>query len=121
MFYYQPQMTDAAIRRFMRRVGIENLDDIMSLREGDRLGSGSKRTSWRLEEMKQRIQDQLHQPMTVNDLAIDGHDVMTYLNLKPGPKIGKIMHDLFEKVLDDPEKNNRDYLLSQLKKYEGLI
>jgi len=121
MFYYQPQMTDAAIRRFMRRVGIENLDDIMCLREGDRLGSGSKRTSWRLEEMKQRIQDQLHQPMTVNDLAIDGHDVMTYLNLKPGPKIGKIMHDLFEKVLDDPEKNNRDYLLSQLKKYEGLI
>ena len=115
MFYYQPHMTDAAIRRFMRRVGLENLDDIMALREADRLGSGSKRTSWRLEEMKQRIQDQLHQPMKVSDLAIDGHDVMETLGLPPGRQVGQILNELFEEVLEDTEKNTREYLLGQLK------
>lgn len=115
MFYYQPTMTDAAIRRFMRRVGPENMEDIMALREADRLGSGSKRTSWRLEEMKQRIQDQLHQPMKVSDLVINGNDVMETLNIPAGPRIGMILNELFEEVLDEPEKNTRDYLLNRLK------
>jgi len=114
MFYYQTDMTDSAIRRFMRRVGLENLDDIMALREGDRLGSGSKRTSWRLEEMKQRIQDQLHQPMKVSDLAIDGHDVMETLQIPPGKKIGEILNVLFEEVLENPELNVRETLLAKL-------
>jgi tRNA nucleotidyltransferase (CCA-adding enzyme) len=114
MFHYQPQMTDAAIRRFMRRVGLENIDDIMALREGDRLGSGSKRTSWRLEEMKERIQAQLHQPMKVSDLVINGHDVMMALQLRPGPEIGQILQALFEEVLDDPEKNTQEYLMKRV-------
>jgi len=74
MFYYQPQNSDAAIRRFMRKVSLENIDDILDLREGDRLGSGARKTSWRLEEMKQRMIEQLNQPMEVTDLAINGHD-----------------------------------------------
>lgn len=114
MFYYQPEMTDAAIRRFIRRVGEENIDDIMSLREGDRLGSGSKRTSWRLEEMKERVDQQLNQPMQINDLEIDGHDVMEHLGLQPGPKIGELLQVLFEEVLEDPKKNKREYLLNRL-------
>ncbi len=117
MFYYQPDMTDAAIRRFMRRVGLENLEDIMALREGDRLGSGSKRTSWRLEEMKKRIQEQLHQPMKVSDMAIDGHDVMQTLNLSPGKRIGEILNTLFEEVLDNPDLNTRETLLSKLTEF----
>lgn len=115
MFYYQPSMTDAAIRRFMRKVGVENLDDMMALREGDRLGSGSKRTSWRLEEMKQRIHDQLHQPMKVTDLAIDGTDVMETLGIPPSRQVGDILNELFEEVLEDPEKNTREYLLERVR------
>lgn len=117
MFYYQPDMTDSAIRRFMRRVGLENLDDIMALREGDRLGSGSKRTSWRLEEMKKRIQEQLHQPMKVSDLAIDGHDVMETLQLPPGKRVGEILNALFEEVLENPELNVRETLLAKLPEF----
>lgn len=115
MFYYQPSMTDAAIRRFMRKVGIENLDDMMALREGDRLGSGSKRTSWRLEEMKQRIHDQLHQPMKVTDLAVNGSDVMETLGISPSRQVGDILNSLFEEVLENPEKNTREYLLERMK------
>lgn len=118
MFHYQPSMTDSAIRRFIRRVGQENIEDMMALREADRLGSGSKRTSWRLEEMKQRIDDQLHQPMQVKDMAIKGEDVMEVLGIPPSRQVGDILKELFEEVFEDPEKNTREYLLARLEAYK---
>ncbi len=121
MFTYQSDMTDAAIRRFIRRVGRENIQDILDLREGDRLGSGSKRTSWRLEEMKERIHDQLHQPMQINEMAITGHDVMELLQVPPGPIIGTVLNALFEQVLDDPNLNTREHLLPQILQYRDTL
>lgn len=115
MFYYQPHNTDAAIRRFMRQVGLAHIDDILDLREGDRLGSGARKTSWRLEELKARMIEQLHQPMDVTDLAIDGNDLMQELGIKPGPELGKILKALFEVVLENPELNTKDQLLNVAK------
>lgn len=117
MFHYQPHNTDAAIRRFMRQVGLENLDDILDLREGDRLGSGARRTSWRLEEMKDRMIEQLHQPMEVTDLAINGQDLMTEFALQPGPILGEILNYLLERVLDEAELNTRQDLVRLSKQY----
>lgn len=116
MFHYQPHNTDASIRRFMRKVGLENIEDILDLREGDRLGSGAKKTSWRLEEMKQRMVEQLNQPMDVKDLAINGHDLINELGMKPGKRIGEILQELFEEVIDDPELNKKEILLEKAKK-----
>ncbi|PJA68663.1 MAG: hypothetical protein CO156_04105 [Candidatus Pacebacteria bacterium CG_4_9_14_3_um_filter_40_12] len=113
MFYYQPENSDASIRRFMRKVGLENIDDILDLREADRLGSGAKKTSWRLEEMKARMVEQLHQPFEIKDLAINGHDLMSELNLQPGPKLGVILQQLFEEVLENPELNTKEILLKK--------
>ncbi len=116
MFTYEKHVTDAYIRRFIRRIGIENIDDMMALRTGDRLGSGSKASSWRLEELKERIYNELHQPLKVTDLVIDGNDVMTELNITPGPVIGEVLNKLFEDVLDTPEHNTREYLLPKMHK-----
>jgi len=115
MFHYQPQNTDSSVRRFMRNVGLENIDDILDLREGDRLGSGARKTSWRLEEFKDRMIDQLNQPLDVTDLAINGTDLMRELNLKPGPILGKILQNLFDLVMDDPELNDKQVLLTKAK------
>jgi len=114
MFYYQPENTDASIRRFMRKVGLENINDILDLREADRLGSGARKTSWRLEEMKQRMLSQLHQPFSIKDLAINGHDIMEHFRIKPGPQLGQILNDLFEKVLENPELNTKEQLLKEV-------
>ncbi len=116
MFHYQVENSDASIRRFMRKVGLANIDDILDLREADRLGSGARQTSWRLEEMKQRMIEQLNQPMDVTDLAIDGHDLMAEFSLPPGPKIGQILSQLFEQVLEKPELNDRSSLMVIAKK-----
>ncbi len=116
MFYYQPENSDASIRRFMKKVGLENLNDILDLREADRLGSGVKKTSWRLEEMKQRMIEQLHQPFSVKDLEVNGHDLMQELNLSAGKIIGIILNNLFEQVLENPTLNTKETLLKLAKK-----
>ncbi len=113
MFAYDRQMTDAAIRRFIRRVGKENIHKMMMLRIGDRVGGGSKATSWRLNEFQKRIGEQLYEPLSLKDLKINGHDIMDHFQLKPGPVIGKILNQLFEEVLDNPDLNAKDRLLAR--------
>ncbi len=116
MFTIDEKITDAAVRRFIRRVGVESVKDMMDLRIGDRLGGGTQTAeSWRLKLFKKRIEDQLKPaPFSINDLAIDGNDVMKELNIKPGPKIGEILQKLFEEVDEDLSKNNREYLLKRI-------
>lgn len=114
MFAYQPEMTDAAIRRLIRKVGKENISDMVMLRIADRKGSGAKTTSWRFMELQKRIGEQLFEPMEINDLAVNGLDVMETLKVTPGPIIGKILKELFKEVLEDTSKNNREYLLKKI-------
>ena len=115
MFAYQPEMTDAAIRRIIRKVGKENIADMVLLRIADRKGSGSKTTSWRFMELQKRIGEQLFEPMEINDMAVNGRDVMEVLETQPGPIIGKVLKELFDEVLEDTSKNNKEYLLSRIK------
>lgn len=115
MFAYQPEMTDAAIRRIIRKVGKENISDMVLLRIADRKGSGSSTTSWRFMELQKRIGEQLFEPMEINDMVVDGRDVMEVLKVQPGPIIGKVLRELFDEVLEDTSKNNKEYLLSRIK------
>ena len=114
MFAYQPEMTDAAIRRLIRKVGKENISDMVLLRIADRKGSGAKTTSWRFMELQKRIGEQLFEPMEINDMAVNGLDVMEVLKVTPGPIIGKVLKELFKEVLEDTSKNNREYLLKRI-------
>jgi putative nucleotidyltransferase with HDIG domain len=115
MFAYDPKMTDKAIRRFIRRVGRENINNMMMLRIGDRIGGGSKATSWRLRELQQRIGEVLYTPMQIKDLKVNGSDVMKELKIKGGPKVGKVLEKLFDEVMEDAKKNKREYLLKRIK------
>ena len=107
--------TDSAIRRFIRNVGIEYIPDMIALRVADRLGSGSRETSWRLEDFKKRIVEVQKEPFSVRDLKIDGNDVMHELGLKPGPKIGEILETIFKDVEEKKLENTREALLEKLK------
>ncbi|MDO8621560.1 MAG: CCA tRNA nucleotidyltransferase [Candidatus Levybacteria bacterium] len=116
MFTVDEKITDSAVRRFIRRIGVENVKDMMDLRIGDRLGGGTQTAeSWRLKLFKKRVEEQLKpKPFSINDLAVDGNDIMKELNIKPGPKIGEILQKLFEEVDEDLSKNNKEYLLKRM-------
>lgn len=115
LFTVDDKQTDSAIRRFIKNVGVENIDDMIAVRIGDRLGGGTqKAVSWRMEKFQDRIKEVLKKPFSVSDLKVNGNDVMKELNIKPGPKVGQILQKLFEEVLEDSSRNNREYLLSRI-------
>lgn len=111
--------TDSAIRRFIRRVGVENLRDMFDLRIGDRLGGGcATAASWRLRKFMERtLEVQKHTP-SVQDLKVNGNDVMQELGIGPGPKVGQILEALFKEITDDPAINTREYLLDRIKSFK---
>ena len=115
MFVYESKMTDASIRRFIRRVGKENIHDMMALRIGDRVGGGSKATSWRLTELQKRIGEQMYEPLSLKDMKIDGAKIMEILAIPPSRKVGEILNALFEEILEDSSKNEIEYLEKRAK------
>lgn len=113
-FTVDERQTDSALRRFIRHVGKENLNDMLALRIGDRLGGGALETSWRLELYKKRLIEVQKQPFTVSDLKINGKDVMKVLNCPPGPIVGKALNKLFADVEAGSLLNERELLLAKL-------
>lgn len=117
MFGVNENQTDSAIRRFIRKIGVENVQDMMDIRIADRLGSGRPEDSWRLKLFREKVEEQLKPAkFSINDLAIDGNDIMKKLQIKPGPEVGKILNQLFEEVDEDLSKNTKEFLLQRIKK-----
>lgn len=115
MFHYTENWSDGAVRRFMRKVGVENIGDLIKLRLADRKGNGSREgLPAPIIRLQQRIEKALEDAnaITVRDLKINGHTIMERFNLRPGPAVGKILNELLERVLDSPESNEPDVLLN---------
>jgi poly(A) polymerase/tRNA nucleotidyltransferase (CCA-adding enzyme) len=118
MFDYTEKWSDAAVRRFLRRIGgVDNVADLFALRRADVAAMIKVNDGSYLLELQKRVEKIVAEEnaLNVNDLKIDGHDVMKTLDLLPGPRVGQILNDLLEKVLDDPGLNNRETLLRLIK------
>ena len=118
MFSVISTQTDKAVRRFIRNVTTDYIDDMIAMRRADRLGSGSKETSWRWELFKERIVEVQKQPFSIKDLKIDGKDVMEILKIKPSRKVGEVLETIFKEVEEKPELNDREILLEKIKNLE---
>ncbi len=115
------KITLSAVRRVIRKVGPENIWELMKLRACDRIGTGRpKETPYRLRKYESMIEEALRDPISVSMLALGGADVMHITQLEPGQKIGHILHALLEDVLDDPKRNTREYLESRVKELATL-
>ena len=113
MFFYTPDWTDGTVRRFVRKVGPDQLGALFALREGDIRGRGKgEDPEGELGELRRRIGAvaAADAAMKVGDLAIDGRDVMRILGRGPGREIGTLLAQLLERVLDDPRLNTPEEL-----------
>lgn len=122
LFYYNVgEVTESGVRRFIKRVGIENIDDLVQVRKADRIGSGvPKAVPYKLRHLLFMIEKVRRDPITTSNLEIDGDDVMNIADMEPGPEIGFILNILLDNVLDDPDKNNKDYLEEKTKELAKL-
>jgi len=115
MFWYQTEWTGSAVRRFIRKVGLEKIPALFALRRADNIGSGARSPRMHaLEALWQRVEEEIHaqNAFSLRDLRIDGNDLMSELGLQRGPIIGTILNALFERVLDEPKLNTREKLLA---------
>ena len=114
MFAYMSEWTDAAVRRFVRRVGADLLDDLFALRAADNAASGiPSPESTGLDELRERIAEVVASgPLTQDQLAVDGRDLTRELRIAPGPLVGELLARLLEAALEDPSLNQRQRLLA---------
>lgn len=118
MFSSSEKITDKAVRRFIRRVGVELVDEMIALRRADRIGSGARESSWRWELFKKRVVEVQKQPFSIKDLKVNGEDVMKILKIKPSRKVGEVLEALFAQVEEDPKLNKRPVLLKKIKELD---
>jgi tRNA nucleotidyltransferase (CCA-adding enzyme) len=113
MFTYDPDWGDAGVRRFIKRVGRESLEDLFALRAADNIGSGLGADAGRSDDLRDRVHAQLADSAVLDrgGLAIDGADLMTELGIPQGPTLGRILDRLTEQVIGDPTRNDRATLL----------
>lgn len=112
MFFSDPEkITLSAVRRIIRNVGPEHIEELINLRICDRIGTGRpKEQPFRLRKYQAMIDEALRDPISVSMLKIDGKSLMAATGITPGPKIGWTLHALLEEVLDDPKLNTAEYL-----------
>ncbi len=113
MFNYETRWSGAAIRRFVRRVGRDLIDDLIKLRAADNIGSGLAPDAGQLDQLRNRIDRELasNPPLSLSELAVDGSDLMKELELPPGPQVGELLDRLLGLVIADPAQNRRDVLI----------
>jgi tRNA nucleotidyltransferase (CCA-adding enzyme) len=113
-------LSSAALRRWVRRVGAENVDELLDLAQADLEGKGPAEEKIP-EDFVFKFRARVNELGAVapivsktNQLAINGNDVMTALFMQPGPKVGQVLEQLLEYVTEDPLRNTRENLLSFL-------
>ena len=118
MFSYQPKWSDAAVRRFIRKVGPGCVDDLLALRAADNEGSGLPAEAGHLAELASRVGAELAADAVLgrSQLAIDGNDLMAELGMRPGRDLGLLLDDLTERVVSEPALNDRAILLEMARR-----
>lgn len=129
MYVADPDLTDAAIRRFIRRIGVQHLDRQFALRAADIAGSGLPKRDDSNERFQARVYAEVARKpaFSIKDLRIDGKavmDRMVELKLVPAgfrgdKRVGDALQYLFEQVTERPELNEPDTLHALLNQHFG--
>ncbi|MEX1001815.1 MAG: HD domain-containing protein [Crocinitomicaceae bacterium] len=122
MFFSDPdEVTLAAVRRTIVRIGKDHIEDLLNLRICDRIGTGRpKEQPFRFRKYKAMVDQALRDPVSVKMLKTSGEHIMEIAGEKPGKRIGYILHALLEEVLENPAKNEKDYLESRILELNAL-
>ncbi len=115
------ETTPRAVRRLLATLQENHVDyrDFMRMRIADKKANLAK-APYTMSEIRVRLQklyDELNgvRGFGINDLAVNGHEIAAILGLSPGPQVGRVKEQLFEKILETPEFNCREVLTETLK------
>ena len=127
MFHYEANWSDAAVRRFIMRVQPECMEDLYDLRLADMYGMYNEKVDLRysasielLLELKERVQKELdkNSAISLKSLAVNGRDLME-AGIPAGKELGRILNELLNCVVEDPEMNDKPKLLEVANRLSG--
>ena len=126
MFFFEEHWSDAAVRRFLVRVKPECVEDLFSLRVADIYGMHRCKVNpmnegiqkiFTLRERIKNVQSK-ETALSLKDLAVNGNDLIK-AGIPAGKKLGSILNELFQCVLDDPDMNEKEKLLTVARNIAG--
>lgn len=121
MFFSDTEkITLSAVRRTIVNVGRENIWDLMQVRECDRVGMKKKEAPYRLRKYHAMIEEALRSPTSVSMLKINGDYMIKEMKIKPGRRMGYILHALLDECLKDDTKNTLEYLEKRTRELDKL-
>jgi len=122
LFYYNPdEVGENSVRRLVRSVGPEYMDELIEVRMADRIGSGvPKAEPYKLRHLRYLVEKVSQDPLSTSMIKVNGNEIMKMLDIKAGPKIGYILNILLGYVLEDPKNNNEEFLKKEVKKLGKL-
>jgi tRNA nucleotidyltransferase/poly(A) polymerase len=103
-------------RRFLARYGDDVALDLVDHKQADYSGKPGpggvppQEDLERLDRFRTLLRREQRQPHRLADLAVNGSDLIE-LGYRPGPALGRVLHELLHEVVDDPQRNTRDALL----------
>ena len=115
----RPEVTPRNIRRLIIRVGKDNFEDLLAVKRADTMAQSMYCRDEKLayidsiEAMYRQILEQ-EDCLSIKDLKINGKDLIG-MGLPQGQKIGQILKTVFDEVVDQPDLNDREYLLNRVK------
>lgn len=117
LFYYNVgEVSETGVRRFLKRVGSDNVDDLLKVREADRIGSGvPKAVPYKLRHLQFMIDKVKRDPVSPKMLTMKGEDVMRVGEIPASPKVGYILAVLLDDVIEDPSRNTEEYLVARIR------
>ena len=115
MVKYSETWTDGAVKRFLRRVGRENVENLFELQWCDQIASEGRSKVEEYDPFIARIHQLENQPMSIKDLAVTGED-LAQIGIPKSKEMGEILMQLLEMVIDYPTLNHKEALLDQAKR-----
>jgi tRNA nucleotidyltransferase (CCA-adding enzyme) len=115
LFHYSDEWSDATVRRWIRRVGKERVEDLYVLNEADVRAKGKDATDdlAALAGLRAHVERVLllGAALSTRELRVNGHDLMQTFSRPPGPWLKRVLEALLEAVTNDPSLNERESLL----------
>jgi len=107
----EPLPVDA--RRFLARHGERLALDLLAHRAADLAGKTVSESEWDwLGRFRTLVEQERTQPHRLADLAVDGADLIA-VGFSEGPELGRALATLLAEVVEDPQRNRREHLLSR--------
>lgn len=107
------------VRRAVNKIGEDLFDDFILVKKADLLAQSMYLREEKLSNLAAwdacyREIREAEECVSLRTLAVNGRDLIA-AGLQPGRELGNILKQLLDEVLETPEKNEKDYLISRAK------